>query len=81
MIHFNDFEIDDIVILMDNDNNIPLTGIITDKETNAAGNLIKVRLGYDKPRTIYIDDFLETTGRKMHKAYSVVRIVGNLKHC
>jgi hypothetical protein len=81
MIRFSDFEIDDIVVLLDNDNGISLTGIVTGTETNNAGNLIQVRVGYDKPRPIYIDDFLAKDGHKVHNAYSVVRIVGNLKHC
>lgn len=71
MVEYKNCKVNDIVVLMDNCGVI-LTGIIVEKNYNAAGNYIRVRVGYDNPKTIYIDN------KSVQPIYDVCRVVGNL---
>ena len=71
MIKFDECKVHDVVVLMDNEG-VVLTGVITEKNADMAGNLIRVRVGYDKPRTIYLES------KVVQPPFDVIRVLGNL---
>jgi hypothetical protein len=71
MIKFDECNLHDVVVLLDNEG-VVLTGIVIEKNSDMGGNFIRVRVGYNNPRTIYMEN------RAVRPPFDVIRVMGNL---
>lgn len=78
-VSYNDLQIGDILILLDNQHAEKLVGDVVAKEENNAGRLVRVRVGQNLPTTIYVEDFLEKEGHPVFNPYTIERVVGNMR--
>lgn len=78
-VSYNDLQIGDILILLDNQHAEKVVGDVVAKEENNAGKLIRVRVGQNLPTTIYVEDFLATEGHEVYNFYTIERVVGNMR--
>lgn len=77
-VSYDDLQIGDILILLDNQHAKEVVGDVVAKEENNAGKLVRVRVGQNKPTTIYVEDFLSTEGHEVHNFYTIECVVGNM---
>ena len=78
-VSYNDLQVGDILILLDNQHAEKLVGDVVAKEENNAGKLVRVRVGQNLPTTIYVEDFLEKEGHPVFNSYIIERVVGNMR--
>lgn len=77
-VSYNDLQIGDILVLLDNQHAEKVVGNVVAKEENNAGKLVRVRVGQNLPNTIYVEDFLASEGHEVHNFYTIERVVGNM---
>ena len=77
-VSYNDLQVGDILVLLDNQHAEKVVGNVVAKEENNAGKLVRVRVGQNLPTTIYVEDFLATEGHEVYNFYTIERVVGNM---
>jgi hypothetical protein len=78
-VSYNDLQVGDILVLLDNQHAEKVVGDVVAKEENNAGKLVRVRVGQNTPTTIYVEDFLEKEGHPVLNLYTIERVVGNMR--
>ena len=78
-VSYNDLQVGDILILLDNQHAEKVVGDVVAKEENNAGKLVRVRVGQNLPTTIYVEDFLASEGHEVYNFYTIERVVGNMR--
>ena len=78
-VSYNDLQVGDILVLLDNQHAEKVVGNVVAKEENDAGKLVRVRVGQNLPTTIYVEDFLAAEGHEVYNFYTIERVVGNMR--
>ena len=78
-VSYNDLQVGDILVLLDNQHAEKVVGNVVAKEENDAGKLVRVRVGQNLPTTIYVEDFLASEGHEVYNFYTIERVVGNMR--
>ena len=78
-VSYNDLQVGDILVLLDNQHAEKVVGDVVAKEENNAGKLVRVRVGQNLPTTIYVEDFLADEGHEVYNFYTIERVVGNMR--
>lgn len=78
-VSYNDLQVGDILVLLDNQHAEKVVGDVVAKEENNAGKLVRVRVGQNLPTTIYVEDFLASEGHEVYNFYTIERVVGNMR--
>lgn len=78
-VSYNDLQVGDILILLDNQHAENVVGDVVAKEENNAGKLVRVRVGQNLPTIIYVEDFLANEGHEAYNCYTIERVVGNMR--
>lgn len=78
-VSYNDLQVGDILILLDNQHAEKVVGDVVAKEENNAGKIVRVRVGQNLPTTIYVEDFLASEGHEVYNVYTIERVVGNMR--